>query len=186
MIFLLHFSDKVEQDRFNLLLSFIKNLLQNAAFDSGKIRVGAAAYGRDAQVLFNLRQYGTRADLMSGIDKIPYNYGSSYSNAAEGFRVVRDQMFTADSGDRSDAPNIVIMITDSSADNLGESAVAAESVRNNGIHIFGVGVELSDPDELEIYVSLGDANTFQASNYRGLAAVGPEIIQKVFAREYAK
>lgn len=47
---------------------------------------------------------------MSAIDGMPYLYGST--NTADALREMGNNMFTAANGDRSDAPNIAILLTD--------------------------------------------------------------------------
>lgn len=74
LVFLLHFSNKIQRNSFSQVLDFLKSSVFRADIDSGAVRVGAAVYRGNAEVVFNLNQYASKQDVMTGIDRINFNY----------------------------------------------------------------------------------------------------------------
>ncbi|XP_041374199.1 uncharacterized protein LOC121387240 [Gigantopelta aegis] len=182
LVFLLHFSDKMSRDNHRRVLSFMKNVVQAADVDSGSVRVGAAIYEGRSFALFNLNQYGTKQDLLNGIDKISFTYRSSSVNAASGFDTVRRQMFTADAGDRADVPNAVIVVTDANANiDVSRTIQAAEDLRNDGAFVYSVGINLDSPDELEAMAS--ELNFYDIENFDELSNVREDLVEQIASRK---
>ncbi len=55
-------------------------------------------------------QFRNKRDILTRIDKLPFLDQTTNTPAA--IRFMRDVMFTRQRGDRSDAPNVAIIITD--------------------------------------------------------------------------
>ena len=55
-------------------------------------------------------RYTTSRDVMAAVDRIPYIYGST--NTADALKSMSEVMFTPANGDRPDAPNVCILLTD--------------------------------------------------------------------------
>ena len=62
-------------------------------------------------------------------------YHGSKTNTAAALRYVRETMFTARNGDRANAKNVVLLVTDGSSDNGRETIKEARAARDANIHI---------------------------------------------------
>ena len=106
-------------------------------------------FSTHAEVRFNLNKYNDKATLKRAIYALPYLGG--YTNTAEGIRLMNEVCFTFQNGDRPDAQNLAIVVTD------GRSTMGADytipfavDARAKGIRIVTVGVTDSiDLNEIE-------------------------------------
>jgi collagen type VI alpha len=79
---------------------------------------------------------------------MPYRHGST--NTADALKTMRTQMFTQANGDRPDVDNICIVVTDGVSNiNSRRTIPEAEQARADGIHIYAIGIGLTDTKELD-------------------------------------
>ena len=126
--------------------------------------------------------------MYDAIDEIPYIYGST--NTADAIETMRSQMFTARNGDRPGVPNIGIIVTDGVSNiNSRRTIPEAENARQDDIHIYAIGIGLTDTRELDAMASVPAAeNSFAVNDFdelRGLenrvfSALCPGRINVVF------
>ncbi|ESO10939.1 hypothetical protein HELRODRAFT_136819, partial [Helobdella robusta] len=94
---------------FRNLLTFVSNLVDSFTIGPSNYRVGMVTFSSSAEVRWRLDRYYTKADLQAAINSIPYTGGNTFTTG--GIRLMRTQVFTQ-SGDRPDASNLAIIITD--------------------------------------------------------------------------
>ena len=69
-------------------------------------------------------------------------YGST--NTADSIEAMRNEMFTAENGDRPDVRNMAIIITDGVSNiNSRRTIPEADLAKEEGIHIYTVGIGLT-------------------------------------------
>ena len=73
-------------------------------------QIGVVVFSDSANLEFALNTYSTKEQVCSAINSIPY-VGTT-TNTPEGLRVTRNECFSAANGDRPDAENFAIIITD--------------------------------------------------------------------------
>lgn len=154
----------------------MKELLQGAEIDSGNIRVGVVTYSTTVHEQFQLNTFTTKREIYDAIDQIPYTYGST--NTADGLAKMSDDMFVFANGDRPTVPNVAILITDGISNvNSRKTIPNAKSARARGIHIYVVGVGLTDAREINAIASVpASQNVFQVTKFDELKG----LEQKVF------
>jgi len=90
---------------------------------------------------FNLRDYRTKAEVLSAVDRILYRHHGENTNTTGGLKVARLEVFDPNYEQRSDVERIVILITDGAptydADKLDDEVAALKRL---GIRIIGLGV----------------------------------------------
>ncbi|XP_033728449.1 collagen alpha-1(XII) chain-like [Pecten maximus] len=135
------------------MLSFLKTFLQHEDIDSGNVRVGVVTYSTAVSVQFHLNEHTSRHDIEKAIDSIPYQFGNT--NTAGGLRTMHHVMFTSDHGDRPDAENICIILTDG-VSNIDHTLTIPEanSAKDSGIRIYAIGIGLLETEELDGIASL--------------------------------
>ena len=62
------------------------------------------------ELLHSFLLHRTNAELATAIDGVGFSFG--YTFTAEAIRIARTEMFTEENGDRPDAKNIMVIITD--------------------------------------------------------------------------
>jgi len=90
--------------------SFVSRLIARMDIDSGNTRVGIVTFSTSVGTHFNLNSHATIASLQSAILSLDYLGGSTETATVLDF--VRTTMLTSAAGDRSDVPNVVVIMTD--------------------------------------------------------------------------
>ena len=154
---------------------FVKDFLFVADIDGGSIRVGVIIYSTEDYLQFNLNQYNTKMDVFMAIDDIPYRFGST--NTADALRTMYTVMYTAENGDRPGVPNVCIVVTDGISNiNSRRTIPDAEQARAKGIHIYAIGIGLTDTTELDGIASKPvDENRFAVQEFEELRGLRDKV-----------
>ena len=125
------------------MLRFLKDVVTTFGITRGDNRFALVVFSDDAVVEFYLDSFTNTIDIENAINGITY-YGGR-TNIADGFQTTLDQVFNQ-RGDRSNVPNIVILITDGTPnERVGDSQPQANIVKESGARVMIVGVT-SDAD----------------------------------------
>ncbi|XP_076459446.1 LOW QUALITY PROTEIN: uncharacterized protein LOC143292771 [Babylonia areolata] len=175
LVFVLDASTSVTEPNFQLMKDFIKDFLFIADIDSGNVRVGVVTYSTEDYIEFHLNRYSTKADVFSAVDNIPYRYGST--NTADALKTMRTEMFSIVNGDRDSVPNIGIVITDGVSNiNSRRTIPEAEQARQDSIHIYAIGIGLTDTTELDGIASKPvDENRFAVQEFSELRSLRDQV-----------
>lgn len=160
------------------MLTFAKYFLSDANIDSGDVRVGILVYSTHAHVQFHLKQYSTKSALFTAIDDVEYRYGDT--NTAAALRIMRTEMFTPENGDREDAPNIALVLTDG-VSNIEPKYTIIEALRAHsaGIHIYAIGIRLTEQTELQNIASKpASENSFRVDDFSELVKIKEDVFSK--------
>ena len=141
-------SSSLGQTNFDRTLDFAKDFLYMADIDGGHTRVGVVVFGSIHSVEFHLSTFSTKADVYNAIDGSNYLYTDTNIGAA--LKAARTEMFTAANGDRPDAQNVCLLVTDGVSNvDWVDTIPEAESARAAGIRIYAIAVDLLNEDELD-------------------------------------
>ena len=175
MVFVLDASTSVTEPNFELMKDFVADFLFIADIDNGNVRVGVIIYSTDDHLEFNLNTYSTKMDVLTAIEDIPYRYGST--NTADALKTMRTEMYTAANGDRPNVPNICIVVTDGVSNiNSRRTIPEAEEARAAGIHIYAIGIGLTDTTELDGIASKPvEENRFAVQEFSELRALRDKV-----------
>ena len=147
MVFLLDVSSTIGETNFKRLISAVKEFINNSDMDSGATRIGIVTHSSRVYIKFHLNEYSAKRGLMKAVDEIPYIRGTR--NTADGIKIMREEMFSFNYGDRRNVPNFAIIITDGiSKRNRFEAIPEAEMSREAEIELFVVGVGVRETNEL--------------------------------------
>ena len=182
MVFVLDASTSVTEFNFLVMKDFIKDFLFRANIDDGNVRVGIIIYSTEDHLQFNLNAFQNKLDLFKAIDAIPYRYGST--NTADALKTMRTVMFTAANGDRPGVPNVAIVITDGVSNiNARRTIPEAEEARAEGIHIYAIGIGLTDTTELDGIASKPvDENRFSVQDFSELRTLRSQVFSALCIR----
>ena len=176
LVFLLDASTSVTKPNFQLMLQFLKDFLYIAQIDSGNVRVGLVIYSTRVNVQFQMNTFSTKGEVFDAIDQTPYEYGST--NTADGLKTMR-QMYSPQNGDRPHVRNIAIVITDGVSNiNARRTIPEAVQARAAGIHIYVIGIGLTDTKEIDGIASPPiEENRFTVDEFSELRALRSKIFQ---------
>ncbi|KAH9524925.1 Collagen alpha-4(VI) chain [Bulinus truncatus] len=148
LVFVFDASTSLTEPNFDLKKGFVKHFLFGADIDGGNVRVGVVIYSDADYVQFQLNNYSKKAYVYDAIDEIPYRNGSR--NTADALRTMRSVMFTLENGDRPGVDNVAVVVTDGVSNiNSRRTVPEAEQARAEGIHIYAIGIGLTDTKELD-------------------------------------
>ncbi|KAK0067184.1 collagen alpha-1(XIV) chain, partial [Biomphalaria pfeifferi] len=180
LVFVLDAYTSVTETNFELLKNFVKDFLLDADIDEGNVRVGVVIYNDADYVQFQLNTYAKKADVYNAIDDIPcrYRYSLYSTNTADALKTMKSVMFTAGNGDRSDVDNVAVVVTDGVSNiNSRRTVPEAEQARAEGIHIYAIGIGLTDTKELDGIASKPvDENRFAVQDFKELRDLRHKVI----------
>ncbi len=177
-MFLVDSSGSIQRNNWQTILDFMKNIVRDFPIGQNNVRVGVAIFGNDVQPIFQLNTYSTQSQILSAIDRIPFLDQTTNTPAA--IRYARTVMFTPQNGDRPNAPNSVIIISDgvprvptnvyeAQRLTLQETSLA----KNQGIKLFtiGIGPELTRDFLVQMANQPSSQYVFQVNQVRELETI---------------
>lgn len=117
--------------------TFMTDIVSSLSVDNGNVQIGTVMFSDTATTEFNLRTYTNTFQINNHILGLRYLDGGT--NTAAALREMNEQ-FRGDRGDRTDAPNVAIVITDGRSQNRQDTIAQAVAARNRGVQIISVGV----------------------------------------------
>ena len=126
-------------DNYQLMKDFIHSLLDRIDVGIEKTRVAVIRYSNSASVVFTLNRFFTKNAIYEGIQEMGYQGGETNTSGA--LRMMRNEVFRTDAGDRPEVRNIGLVITDGNS-NRDENLTLPEAraAKADGITLFSVGI----------------------------------------------
>lgn len=156
MTFLLDASDSIGANdadtyKWNLIKNFASDVTQRLDVSEFDVHVAAAKFSTDGEYEFILNRYYRAGDAAGVIRRMTLL--SDTSNVAAGIREV-DNRIWGRGGDRDEAPNILVIVSDGVFNDLTTATAAANAAKNRGVIIIPVGAGGdSDRNSLEALAS---------------------------------
>ncbi len=125
-------------DNWDLVLTFINDVVDLLNVAENDVRIGLVDYSYDANSIFYLNSYYTKSEIKNAVLAVPYY--NSWTNTSGGIRVMQYDQFTSVYGERSNAQNIGIVITDGVANIDNDPVIESANAQAAGITMFAVGV----------------------------------------------
>ncbi len=135
IIFIVDASGSIGINNWNTMITFIKNVITRFGSASTNSRFAFVKFSSSANVEFALNHYTNTNDVKRAVDRIGYTQGGT--NIASGLAKARRNIIRG-SGDRNNAPNIAILITDGqdSSNALSE----ANQIKQLGTKVITIGI----------------------------------------------
>lgn len=178
IVFVLDSSGSIGIEHWGSVLSFFKYVVEQIPVGFYNTRFGSVTFGNEATIDFQLNTYNTSEEILRAIDRIRYK--DENTNTSGALWKMRSIMFTTQNGDRKNAPNIAIVITDGkSTYDHNLTLPYANEAKRAGITIVVIGVgDLIEQEELDGMASLnvnGTPIVYQVDNYDALSTIQKEI-----------
>ncbi|XP_038127547.1 collagen alpha-1(XII) chain isoform X1 [Cyprinodon tularosa] len=142
---------------FKTIRAFIARMV--GVFDIGpdRVQIGLAQYSGDPKTEWHLNAYQTRDSLLEAVNKLPYKGGNTMTGMALNY--ILQNNFKESVGMRPSARKIGVLVTDGKSQD--DVIVHSQSLREQGIELYAIGVKnadenelrsiASDPDEIHMY-----------------------------------
>lgn len=176
IVFVLDSSGSIKIDNWRRLLSFTKNVTEGFKIGPANTQVGVVVYGNKAKGVFNLNEYQDKDSLGNAIDNI--RYLNQNTNTSGGIRVMHEQMFRQENGDRSNAPNIAIVITDGeSTYDKDKTIPEANIARQKNIIVIAIGIgSQTSQIELEGIANKPSSKFVQQADFNTLDSIRRTVV----------
>lgn len=173
----------VPSDQFKLVQRFAREFAQRFDVDSGDARIGVTTYGSSPRTQFYLNRYRNGRDVQSAIDRLRPTGGTP--NTASALRSARSYQFTRSYGDRPLANNIMVLVTSKKSRDQRSTQDEAQRLRDSGITVYTIGIDLPETDELEAIASPpGVDNSFNVRSPTEWNQVPNQLVDRVVLCEY--
>ena len=138
VIFVMDESGSVDGGEFDEMKAFVSDLVGRLEVDGGYTRVGIVTYSNNVNTVINMNVHSTTASLQAAINGLTKGSGATYTDRA--LQHVRESKLTPAAGDRSDAPNVVVVLTDGQSTSPSNTQVCAARnlLRKHRRHILTV------------------------------------------------
>jgi len=127
IVFVMDESGSIGTTNFDLMKDFLSRLVSRLDIDSGNTRVGLVTFSTNVRITINLNAHSTVRSFQSAIQSI--NYPGGNTNTAAALEYVRTRMLTSAAGDRSNIPNVVVVLTDGSSGQPDDTRVSGVSYK---------------------------------------------------------
>jgi len=121
IVFVMDESGSITGTDFSLMKSFLSQLVGRLDIDSGNTRVGLVTFALNVGTRINLNAHASARSLQSAISSLTQASGGT--NTAGALAYVRTMMLTSATGDRSDVPDVVVVLTDGNSINATATQV---------------------------------------------------------------
>lgn len=138
LVYLLDASGSVELPNFNKEKAFISQSLSRFVIGPDDAQVSVVMYSNQPENAFNLNKFTDSASIVNAINRIPYPAGGTYTSAA--LKYAGTNSFTPASGDRPDAKNVLVVITDGKSADPAKTQAEAQALKQQGAIIIAIGI----------------------------------------------
>lgn len=112
--FVLEGSDKIGEANFNRSLEFVEEVIGRMDVGQDAVHVTVLQFSYTVSPEYTFREAQAKSDILQHVREIRYQGGNS-TNAGQALQYLSQHSFSADLGDREQAPNLVYMVTGSPA-----------------------------------------------------------------------
>ena len=138
IVFVLDESGSVGRSNFQKEFEFVAKFTSSFDIGPSQMQFGLITFSTDARTHMYLNTFSDKVALTNHIRQIPYNSGDT--NTANAMQMAQYDLFTPQHGDRLNAKNIMIVITDGLSQHPGQTTIVANQLRAAGIQTIAVGV----------------------------------------------
>lgn len=138
------------------------------------MRFALITYSTNVRLIFSFSRYTTKALVLDAISTTQYVSGST--NTAEALAAAEEMFSSPAYGDRSDAENVAILLTDGQSNIFPENTIpSANRLKATGTKVIAIGIGLTNYDEIS-QIASGPKDVFKVQGFDVLGDVKAEII----------
>ena len=167
------------RSKWDIVKTFVKDVISGIHISSGGFRIAIVLFSTKAYVKLKLNEGYPAERVLQRIDALRHLGGSR--NMSGGLYLMNHVVFRPQNGDRSDADNIVILITSGRSTANRATLLYAKKAKDNGVKIIGIGTSKSDGGELSMVVSPPTHQTlFYVRTVTKLVSIKRRIVTEIY------
>lgn len=182
LAFLIDSSSSVGAENFHKMENFLKSAVSKLDVGQDKVHVGLMQYSSYPSTEFPLNMFSDRGDILKAIEGMSFMGGDT--NTGDALQEMRQNMFSQNSGARSNVPRIAIVVTDGGSSNNAKTTQEADTARRENIGVISVGVgKATNNYELQI-IAGSQSNVISVNSFDQLEQSVDQILQKACSGIY--
>ena len=160
-------------------VAFVQAVIERLDVGLTGVNVGVVKYSSLARVEFYLYEYVTHGELQQAVGRITQT--DAGANVAAGLRVARQQLYRQRAGNRPEAPDVMVVVTDDATADAARARREANLAAAQGVRLVAVGVgSRVSVAELRELASDPEA-VFHVDTHHMLRAVVDRVVADVMA-----
>lgn len=176
IVFVLDGSTSIGSRNHLYMRQFVQRVINGLTIGPMDSQVAVVEYSDTARVEWYLTDHTAMQDLQMAASNIPYVQGTTGTHAA--FYLVHSSVLTARHGDRPNAKDVVILLTDGGTDIPDLAISEAKKLQDDGVTIIAVGVgQNADLKELAQFVKQGHA--YEVDTFYVLPHIGSTVLKNL-------
>lgn len=173
VVFVVDESGSVGTENFNWTRYSIADTIGHLGISGDFIRVGVMTFDDNSRTIFNLNSYpGNVYSMENSVKSMSYSSGGT--NIANALSTACGNMFTSNNGDRPNAQNYLVLLTDGQSDAAAAQS-AANSCKASGTKIISVGIGSSIDDKLLRNIAY-NIDYYLNTNYSDITSFLPRLV----------
>ena len=166
-------------DNFRILKSFIQNLVNRLPVGHNETRIGIIRFSTSTRIELRLNDQYDSDVIQDTIEKMRYTGG--HTNTGDAIHSMRMELFKDIFGDRKDAKNVAILITDGESSNGAQTLRESKLAKQEDVRIFTVGITNQiNETELKLVASTPTKDHFyNSTNFHQLNSLLTKLIKHV-------
>ncbi|XP_067857044.1 collagen alpha-6(VI) chain-like [Heptranchias perlo] len=140
-------STSVSDEHFEEVRAFLYTFVNGLEIAGNRVRIGLVQYSDDPRTEFLLNRYSSKSDILNYLQNLPQKRGGTDTRRALEF--LQSQHFVPSAGSRAaeGVQQIAVLVTDGGS--ITEVRDEASQLRNSGVTIYVVGVNVQAKNELQ-------------------------------------
>ncbi|KAF6361290.1 collagen type VI alpha 3 chain [Rhinolophus ferrumequinum] len=175
IVFLLDGSINFQKNSFQEVLHFVSEIVDTVYGEDASIQIGLVQYNSDPTDEFFLKDFSTKQQIISAINKVVYK-GGRHANTKVGIEHLQQYHFVPEAGSRLDqrVPQIAFVIMGGKS--MEDAQEASLALTQSGVKVFAVG--LGNTDSVEVgKIASNSATAFRVGNVQKLSELKEQVLE---------
>uniref|UniRef100_A0A8C5F6H0 VWFA domain-containing protein n=1 Tax=Gadus morhua TaxID=8049 RepID=A0A8C5F6H0_GADMO len=146
VVFIVDESERIEAADFQLVLSFLHNMVESLDVQTNRVRVGIVTYSDNPAVQVYLDTFDNKNEILQFIKMLHYHGGGNKTGLA--LKFARENVFVKQRGGRKSqgVQQVAVVITYGKSQDEVEKEAA--DLRRDGVTIYAIGIKDADETQL--------------------------------------
>ncbi|XP_041039947.1 collagen alpha-6(VI) chain-like [Carcharodon carcharias] len=183
IVFVLDGSDGINTAQFNSMKDFMMAMVNRSEVDRDNVRFGAIVYGNNAQTIFQLDHFTSKAEIRDAVLGLRKETRGS-RNTVKALEHA-NKLLTAEHGGRpqskSNVPQMVIFITNGPVTDSSDIPSIANTFKTNNVEVYAIGVKGANKQQL-MAITGSEAAYYAAEDFNYLNTLS-KIISSWLCKE---
>ncbi|KAK2158780.1 hypothetical protein LSH36_164g06032 [Paralvinella palmiformis] len=160
----------------NRIRDFLKKFVTSQIIGPNNVQIGLSVFSdvSKTETKFFLNTYDSKDPMFATVGNLPYPTGQTCISC--GLKKATDECFVPSNGDRSDAKNIAILLTDGVSNRLvDENELETQRLKDASDELYVIGINPNNVNETELSAIADDPDSHYLEILQNFAGLTPFI-----------